>query len=186
MMNVSTSTSQGTAHHALHRYLTLTAFTSAEEPLTVTTWFAAQSGEVYVSLPATSALVGAIRQNAEVALLPSSRSGEARGHAVVGQARIVPQFETSEARAALDRKYGVVAGVSHLIANDQGLGNDVLIAIRPEAGLGTDDLLRETPPTGEADTASRVRIGALAVVGALLGAGVAIALITRRRQGRAA
>jgi PPOX class probable F420-dependent enzyme len=185
MMNTTTSNHQGITQNTIHRYLSLTAFTSEGEPLTVTTWFAAHDGVIYVALPATSALVGTIRRHGAVAMLPSSRNGEARGHSVAGLARIVPQFETAEARAALDHKYGVVAGVSHLITNDQGFGNEVLIAIRPESGLGTDDLLRETPTTATDDTTGRLRIAGLAVAGALLGAGIALAIITRRR-GRAA
>ena len=182
MLNITTHTNnQGAASTALHRHLALTAFTTEGEPLTVTTWFAAQDGVLYIALPATSSLVGAIRQNAEVSLVPTSRSGEARGHSVTGHAYLVPQFETVEARAALDRKYGVVAGVSHLVANDQGLGGEVLIAIRPEAGLGMDDLLRETLTLTDDGAAVR-RILGFAAIGAVLGAGIALAIIARRRS----
>ncbi len=182
MLNISTNTNHTTSQPTLHRYLALTAFTPEGEPLTVTTWFAAQDGVIYIALPTTSALVGTIRQNGAVTLLPSSRNGEARGHSVAGQARIVPQFETAEARAALDRKYGVVAGVSHLFGNDQGLGNEVLIAIRLANSMGTDDLLHETTTPVEGATAGRLRIAGLAVAGALLGVTVMLAMNASRRH----
>src|SRR6185437_3784200 len=138
-MSITTNGNQTATPH-IYRYLTLTAFTPEDEPVGATTWFAAMNGKLYIRQPAHAAIVGAIRQNGRVVALPVNRSGDARGLSVAGRARIVPQFETYDAGRAIDRKYGVVAGVSHLIGDDQGLGGEVIMEITLDPGPGIDEL----------------------------------------------
>src|SRR5579875_2840717 len=119
-MSITTNANQLSAPR-IYRYVTVTAFTPEGEPVAATTWFAAMNGKLYIRQPASAGVVSAIRQSGRVAVLPLNRSGESRGVSVAGQARIVPQFETYDAERAIDRKYGVVAGVSHLMSENQGL-----------------------------------------------------------------
>lgn len=182
MTSITSSGGQSVAPH-LHRYITVTAFTPDEEAVTATTWFASHNGRLYVRQPAGAAVVSAVRQNGRVSVLPASRGGEGRGLAVAGRARIVPQFETYEPGRAIDRKYGIVAGMSHVMSDNQGLGGEVLIEITLDPGPGTEDLLREAIPDEEAP-AVPLR-GLFIAAGVALGLG-AVVLLRRRRKARTA
>jgi PPOX class probable F420-dependent enzyme len=183
MSSITSSGGQSVAPH-LHRYLSVTAFTPDEEAVAVNTWFVAHNGRVYVRQPAGAAIVGAVRQNGRVTVQPTGRSGEGRGLSVAGWARIVPQFETYEPGRAIDQKYGIVAGMSHVMSDNQGLGGEVLIEIMLDPGPGTDDLLREAIPEAEAPQVP-VR-GVLIGVGVALGLGAFLLLRRRRRRARMA
>ncbi len=178
MSSITTDGGSAVVPH-LHRYVTLTAFTPDDEPLSVTTWFAAQEGKLYIRQPAQSHVVGAVRQNGRVTVLPANRSGESRGLSVAGRARIVPQFETYEAGHAIDQKYGAVAGVSHLMGEDQGLGGEVILEVTLDPGPGTAELLLETPATSIPAVPPR----ALVISAALMGIGLVALLALRRKRG---
>lgn len=181
MTSVTTNGNQAlmTTTPQFHRYITITALTPDDEPITVTTWFAASEGKLYLRQPAHSSVVGFIRQNARVVVLPTNRAGEARGLAVVGRARIVPQFDIDTPAQAIDRKYGVVAGMTHLMGDDQGLGGEVLLEITLDPGPGTADLLLEAPPE-QMRLAERNRALLLSAAG--IGLGTLLVLLTLRRK----
>jgi PPOX class probable F420-dependent enzyme len=182
MTSITSSGGQSVAPR-LHRYITVTAFTADEEPVATTEWFAALNGRVYVRQAASAALVSAVRQSGRVSVLPTNRAGEGRGLAVAGRARVVPQFETYEPGRAIDQKYGIVAGMSHVMSDNQGLGGEVLIEIALDPGPGTEDLLREAH-SEDAVSAPPLR-GVLIGVGVALGLG-ALLLLRRRRKARSA
>jgi PPOX class probable F420-dependent enzyme len=179
-MSSITTDGGSTVAPRLHRYITLTAFTPDDEPISVTTWFAALEGRLYLPLPAQSRIVGAVRQSGRVTVLPSNRSGEARGLAIAGKARLVPQLETYEASHAIDQKYGVVAGMSHLMGEDQGLGGEVILEVMLDPGPGAEELLVEAPPSAGAPP---IPPRALVIGAALVGIGVVALLTLRRKRG---
>ena len=182
MTSMTTNGSQALATKtpSFHRYISLTAFTPDDEPIATTTWFAALAGKLYVRLSAHASVVGFIRQHAHVSVLPTNRAGEARGLAVVGKARIVPQFETYEPLHAIDQKYGIAANVSHLVGDDQGLGGEVLLEITLDPGPGTPELLQESAPEA-LRTAERNRAFLIGAAGVGLSVLLLIAGLRRKR-----
>ncbi len=110
-----------------HQYANLTTYRKSGVAVPTPVWFAiepdAQGQEVlYVVTGADSGKVKRIRNNPRVALEPSDQRGKTLGPSADGQARIISDpAEAQHAKAALDRKYGVVKRIFDLVVM-QGLG----------------------------------------------------------------
>lgn len=163
-----------------HNCINLTVIASDGLPIMTTTWFAAHGDVVYVRVHATATLLTQVRAHGRVTLQPAARSGESRSLAVAGRARIVPQFETAVAHHAFDHKYGLAAGLTQVLGDDQGRGGAVWLAITVDPGPGAAELLLPAMPPAQRQE-QRKRSVLLGAAGLSLG-GMIIALNHWRKR----
>lgn len=89
------------------QFINLTTYRKSGQAVVTTVWFAHDGDRlVGLSQPQTGK-VKRIRNNPRVKLQPSTASGQIRGDAVDGVARVLPPEEFAAADAALRRKYGL-------------------------------------------------------------------------------
>lgn len=180
-MFASDSTLHSNQPH-FHTFVNLTVIAPDGLPIMATTWFAAQGDEVFVRMPPTAALLTQVRDHGRVTLQPATRAGESRGLTVAGRARIVPQFETTAAQHAFAQKYGLAAGLTQVLADDQGLGGEVWLAITVDSGPGAAELLLPAMPAAQRYE-QRKRSVLLSAAG--IGLGGLIIALNRWRRGAA-
>jgi hypothetical protein len=103
-------TQQTNIFAGLHKqqYANLNTFRKSGATVVTPVWFALENGKVYVMTVNDSGKVKRIRNNARVQLAPATRSGQALGPYVDATARILTEDEVEAAKAALDRKYGLL------------------------------------------------------------------------------
>lgn len=108
--NASTPTTTGDPFAPLyqHKFALLTTFRKDGGGVPTPVWFANEQGKLYIMTPATTGKVKRIRNNGRVTLAPSDTRGHVLGDTVEGHARILPPDDTTRARNALARKYGLL------------------------------------------------------------------------------
>jgi hypothetical protein len=89
-----------------HKFINLTTFRKTGKAVVTPVWFAQENGRVYVYTGAETGKAKRIRNNPQVQLTPSTRTGEPLGPSVDAVARILSREEEPVAKRALDQKYG--------------------------------------------------------------------------------
>ncbi len=166
-----------------YRYLILTTMRRSGAPVPTPVWFVAQGEKIYIYTKASTGKVKRIRHTARVLLTPSDSQGNPKGLTVVGQARLLPQFEASPFDRALSEKYGLMRSLFRLFEDVTGSNEGVFIEVTPDPGPGTNDLLLTSIPEPQLRRERAVNAGIIAgVITALLGI---VALLRVRRARRA-
>lgn len=98
--------------------IALTTFRKTGQPVITPVWFAIRLGTIYVETHSDAGKLKRLRHTARVTLAPCTYSGKITGSVCEGNARILTESEEStEASAALAKKYGIMRTVYHFIRN---------------------------------------------------------------------
>jgi PPOX class probable F420-dependent enzyme len=87
-------------------YVALTTFRADGRAVTTPVWAAERDGRLVVSTPGRSAKVRRIRRTPRVTVAVCDFSGELRGPAALGTARLLPRSEHRAVRRAMAASYG--------------------------------------------------------------------------------
>ncbi len=98
--------------------IALTTFRKTGQAVTTPVWFAIRLGIIYVETHSDAGKLKRLGHTARVTLAPCTYSGKITGSVYEGIARILTESEEStEASAALAKKYGVMRSLYHFIRN---------------------------------------------------------------------
>ena len=121
--------------------IALTTFRKTGQPVTTPVWFAIRLGTIYVETHSDAGKLKRLRHTARVTFAPCTYSGKVTGSMYEGIARILTESEEStEASAALAKKYGIMRSLYHFIRNARRMlqrkakTGAVYIAIEPISG----------------------------------------------------
>ena len=121
--------------------IALTTFRKTGQAVTTPVWFAQSHGTIYVETHADAGKLKRLRHTARVTFAPCTYSGKVTGSLYEGNVRILTESEEStEASAALAKKYGFMRSLYHFIRNARRMlqrkakAGAVYIAIEPISG----------------------------------------------------
>lgn len=107
----------------LHRqqFANLFTFRKNGEAVKTPVWFAEHGGKLYVMTVEDTGKVKRIRNNGRVRIGPADQRGNPLGPVVEARARLLGPGEEDVARAALDRKYGLMKAVFDFFGTLRGM-----------------------------------------------------------------
>ena len=121
--------------------IALTTFRKTGQALTTPVWFAIRLGTIYVETHSDAGKLKRLGHTARVTFAPCTYSGKVTGSVYEGNARILTESEEStEASAALAKKYGIMRSLYHFVRNARRMlqrkakTGAVYIAIEPISG----------------------------------------------------
>ena len=106
MTTHNTQTADPFAFLAPHEFIVLTTYRKNGTAVPTTVWFAYDQGKLYITTSTTTGKIKRIRNNGNVKMTPSDRTGNLLGEAQVeGHAHESNAEESSHANAVLSKKY---------------------------------------------------------------------------------
>ncbi len=89
-----------------HQFINLTTYRKNGEPVVTTVWFALAGDRVVGTTMRQAGKIKRMRNQPQVSIAPSTRTGQVLGDTLPGLARVLPPEEEEVAMAALRNKYG--------------------------------------------------------------------------------
>jgi PPOX class probable F420-dependent enzyme len=103
-----------------HQYANLFTYKKSGEAVKTPVWFALSDGKAYVMTVEGSGKVKRVRNNGRVLIGPADQRGNPLGATVGGQARLLGPDQVAPAKAALDKKYGLMKAAFDFFMNIRG------------------------------------------------------------------
>lgn len=111
------------------RAVMLTTFRRDGSPIGTPVWLVVRNGLLHVTTAASSGKVKRIRRNPRVRVAACTQLGRVTGPVLDGEARILDAAGTTEALAAIRRRYGLLDLVFTLLNRLQGQGEEIALEI---------------------------------------------------------